>query len=203
MDLAAARVGSSAIPILVGFLILIAFTLVCLKHPLKGWIPYLNLVLVFGLIFVMLSAYKHDPEYYLDRQDLFAAQEQIRIQPETNDLVLIKSYNTPVWYYWMNWADPELDWISLPFYFPKPAQVEEYQLTDNPELVLDEATLKLLRDLLLDSQRVWLVLPSDTPGAALEIEADWLRENSTISVSWSFEGDGTETDLYLFELGGN
>jgi hypothetical protein len=62
--------------------------------------------------------------------------------------------------------------------------------------------MKLFHDLPNKYNRVWLVLPSDTPGASLNIEVDWLTNNSATSNNWRFEGDLTETRLYLFELTG-
>jgi hypothetical protein len=203
LDLAVTRLGTDAIPIALGFVVIIAFMLFGLVRPRKRWIPYLNIILVFGMIYAMLSVYRNDPEYYLERRDLRAAQERISGQANQDDLVIVKSYNTPVWYYWMNWADPDPDWISLPFYFPKPSLIEEHASSNDPEVALDQATLKLLKGLPSNQyQRVWLLLPSDTPGATLNIELDWLIQNSTLIDSWSFLGDQDQTQLFLFDLAG-
>jgi len=202
LDLAAARVGISAIPIVLGFIILEALAIISLKHPLKKSLPYFNFVLMAGLVIAMLFTYKRDPYFYIERLDLFAAQEEVRNNVMPDDLVVIKSYNTPVWYYWMNWAEPIQNWVSLPLYFPKPNLIEEYRLTNNPEVALVEASVKLFPDLPDKYSRVWLVLPSDTPGATLNIEVDWLMNNSATNTNWKFKGDVTETRLYLFEFVG-
>lgn len=202
LDLAAARVGKYAIPIVIGFFLLATLSIISLKHPLKKSLPYFNFALMTGLVIAMLFTYKRDPYFYTDRLDFIAAQEKVSNNVLPGDLVVIKSYNSPVWYYWMNWAEPSQDWISLPFYFPKPSLIEEYELTNNPEVALDEAAMKLFHSLPKKYNRVWLVLPSDTPGAILNIEVDWLTNNSATSNNWRFEGDLTETRLYLFELTG-
>jgi hypothetical protein len=100
----------------------------------------------------------------------------------------------------MNWAEQSYPWISLPLYFPKPYLFDMYEETNNPEVALDEATLKLFRELPTEYERVWLVLPGDTPGATLNIEVDWLLNNSATSTNWKFEGEIAETQLYLFEF---
>jgi len=200
LDLAAARIGLNTIPIVLGFFLLAALVVFSLMHPFKKGFPYFNLALAFGLVIFMLFTYKSDPEYYITRLDLIAAQKEISNNVMPDDLVVIKAYSSPVWYYWMNWAEPSQDWISLPLYFPKPSLIEEYELTNNPEVALDEATMKLFYDLPYEYDRVWLVLPSDTPGATLDIEVDWLTNNSASSNNWQFEGELTETRLYLFEL---
>jgi len=200
LDLAAARVGISAIPIVLGFIILAALTIISLMHPLKKSLPYFNFILMVGLVIAMLFTYKRDPYFYFDRLDLSAAQEEVSSKLKPDDLVIIKSYSTPVWYYWMNWAEPIQNWVSLPLYFPKLNLIEEYRLTNNPKVALDEAAVKLFPDLHDKYSRVWLVLPSDTPGANLDIEVDWLMTNSVKSTNWIFKGDFEETQLYLFEF---
>jgi len=200
LELAAVRVGARAIPIVIGLIVLVALNIVALLSPLKKRIPYFTLALSLGLTITMLATYSSDPAYYFSRHDLRNTQEKIRVAVLPGDLVVLKSYNTPAWQYWMNWADPGMEWIALPLYFPKPILIEEYELTNNPEIALDEATLDLFHELPDEYHRVWLVLPGDTPGATLNIEVDWLKAISASNDNWRFTGDRTETQLYLFEL---
>ena len=200
LDLALVRVGKNAIPILVGFLLVGFLVGFAIFHPAKKSLPIVSVGLLAGMTIAMLFSYKQDPEYYLARLDLRASQEVIESEGISDDVVIIKSYSSPVWYYWMNWADQDNGWISLPLSFPKPSLIKEYQGTDNPEIALDEATLSLFRQISDDNQRVWLLVPSDTPGATLNIEAEWLTNNSISSTNWKFEGNSTDTQLYLFEF---
>ena len=177
-----------------------ALNIVALASPLWKRIPYFTLALSLGLTFAMLVSYASDPVYNISRQDLSGAHEKIKSTFKTGDLVILKSYNTPAWGYWMNWADPALEWIALPLYFPPPDLIEEYELTNNPEVALDEATLDLFQELPDRYQRVWLVLPGDTPGATLNIEVDWLKTISESNAAWIYSGDETKTRLYLFEI---
>jgi len=200
LDLASARLGLYAIPIVIGLFFIVFLVIISLTRPLKKWLPYFSFIMTLGLVIVMLFTYKFDPEYYLGRNDLVSAEEKVSNNILPNDLVVIKSYSSPVWYFWMNWANPGQDWVSLSLYFPKPNLIEEYRLTNNPEVALDEAAVKLFPVLHDKYNRVWLVLPSDTPGATLNIEVDWLINNSASNTHWKFIGASAETQLYLFDF---
>jgi len=149
---------------------------------------------------LMLVAYGGDPAYYRTRTDLEAAQEKISQGYTPGDLVLVKSYGTPAWYFMMNWGIQNVKWTSLPFYYPAPSLIEITNLTHDPEFALDEITLSLLRKIPGAYQRVWLLLPGDSPGADLNLEVDWLGNKSLSTSSWAFPGDQLDTRLYLFEI---
>jgi len=117
-----------------------------------------------------------------------------------DDIIVIKSYGAPVWYYWMNWTDHKLEWTSLPYYFPAPGLIEEYHATHTPEIVLDEVTLALFRNIPSSYRRVWFVIPDDSPGAKLDIEVDWIISQSVSSEMWSFPGDSGETRVIFGEF---
>jgi hypothetical protein len=200
LELAAVRIGAPAIPIVLGFGVIIFLILLGLKRITWRWFPLTAFILTIGLMIFMLVAYKRDPAYYQTRTDLQAVQEKISRGYLPGDLVLIKSYGTPAWYFMMDWGNPQLQWTSLPFYFPAPSLIERSKLTHDPELALDEITLSLLRKVPGSYQRVWLVLPGDSPGADLNLEVDWLGNKSLSTSSWVFLGDRVETRLYLFEI---
>ena len=199
-DLAAVRVGLNALPVLLGFLMIIGVVVFWWRRAADPRIPSLALIFAAALTGWMLLSYRDDSAYFRSRADLQAAHDKIRAELSAGDLVIVKSYGTAAWLYWMNWADPAMQWISLPFSFPAPALLEEYNSTHDPEVAMDEMTLSLLRGIPSTYERVWIVLPSDSPGADLNLEADWLEERSASSYSWSFSGDGTQTWLYLFEF---
>ena len=200
LDLAAIRVGISAFPVVLGWIVVIGLTFWGLIRFSRIWFPVINLLFSLGLTVAMLIIYSSDSSYIHSRNDLAAAQEHISRHISPHDLILVKSYGTPAWFYWMNWADPALQWIALPYFFPTLGLIAEYDSTHNPETILDEATISLLEKLPGSYQRVWIVLPGDSPGADLNIEADWLKSISISSDHWSFRGDDIDTRLYLFEL---
>jgi hypothetical protein len=200
-DLASVRVGLTALPSVLGFaIIIIGILWMGWRRSSNPRLPALALIFSLGLTAWMLVSYRDDPAYYRARPDLRAAQEKIRGGALDGDLVLIKSYGTPAWEYWMNWSAPDMQWAPLPFYYPAPGLIEAYRSTHDPELALDEISLSLLRDIPGSTRRVWLLLPGDSPGAELGLEMDWLGKRSISSSSWIFTGEGLETRLYLFEI---
>ncbi len=148
----------------------------------------------------MLFSYGSDPAYYRSRIDLDASRKIISQEYLPGDLVLIKSYGTPAWDYWMNWADPHLPWTSLPFSFPKPDQLIKSKALNDPEIALDEITLSILKKVPGTIHRVWIVIPSDSPGANLDLEVDWLRKYAVSNKLWDFQVADMETRLFLFNI---
>ena len=199
-DLAAIRVGISAVPVMLGFAVVILLVILGLGRVKWHWLAPVALCTVMVLSVLMVAVYAKDPDYYPSRKDLNAAQEIVAQKYLPGDLVLIKSYATPAWYYWMNWGDPHVPWTSLPYYFPKPDLITTYQQTHDPAVAMDDVTLSLLRGIPGSYRRVWLVLPADTPGSDLDLEATWLKNNSTSFNMWNFPGDNVETRLFLFLL---
>ena len=202
-DLAAVRVGVQSIPIILGWVVVICIALLGLQRTSRISLPGFGLLLIVGITVFMLVTYKFDPAYSSTRADLELAQETISQHISDDDLVLIKSYGTPAWHYWVNWADPDYQWTSLPFFFPKPSLIKEYNQTQDPEIVLDEITISLFQELPGSYQRVWLLLPDDTPGVNMDIEIDWLEEISISSEEWVSPGNDIETRLYLLEFAPN
>lgn len=199
-DLAAVRGGVQSIPIILGFMIVVGIMILGLLRTTKIWLPGIGLLIAIVITAFMVVTYKSDPAYSPTRTDLELAQEMISRHISEDDIVLIKSYGTPAWFYWMNWGDSHYQWTSLPFNFPIPGLIEEYHRTQDPTVVLDEITLSLFQEIPGSYQRVWLLLPGDSPGANLEIEANWLKALSISSEEWVFSANMMETRLYLFVL---
>ena len=200
LDLAAVRIGISTVPVVIGFCSVILLVIPGLKRfPRRGY-SLVVFTLSIGLTVYMLISYKNDPAYYRSRPDLETAQEKISEQFLPDDLILVKSYGTPAWYYWMNWTGASLPWTSLPFHFPAPSLIEQYNSTHDPEVVMYQITLSLLKQLPGPYRRVWIVLPGDSPGADLNVEVDWLETRATSSGSWTFSGNEIQTRLYLFDF---
>jgi hypothetical protein len=148
----------------------------------------------------MLKIYERDPMFYSERGDFASVQEKITSSIEPGDVVILRSYNTPIWHYWMNWAQPNIEWISLSSYFPEPGQVQEFELTGNPQVAMEESTIALFMELANENERAWIVVPQDIPGATLRIEEVWLSEHYELSDRTIFSENQNETHLFLFDL---
>ena len=200
LDLAFTRVGARSIPVLVVSLIAASLILFVLRNPRKAWVRYPVLGLILFLPLAMLFSYRSDPAFFADREDFHAARKSIAASIQPGDAVVLKAYNTPIWYHWMNWAGPDVEWIALTAHFPEPSQVEEFRLTGDPEKALDESTAALFRGLPADYQRTWIVVPQDAPGGTLKIEEAWLSAHYDVVWSEAFSDPPFQTDVKLYHL---
>lgn len=129
----------------------------------------------------MLYEYRDDPAYFHTRKDFQEVQADLSARVQKRDAVFIKSYGSPVWYYFMNWTDSTIDWTALPYYYPAPALIAAYAKDQNAEKVMDRITLAILQKNAKSGNRIWLVLPEDTPGASLGVEENWISQRSSES----------------------
>ena len=186
--------------ILLGFCILIVVIgIAFMRMPtIKLAASAMGISLLMSVLIVF--SYKDDPYYHLSRKDLSTSHQLISRIVRPEDLIIIKSYGAPVWYYWMNWADSQLHWTSLPYYFPSPETVEEYNSSLAAEDALDEITLSLLDGIPGNYTCVWLLIAGDSPGSNLNIEVKWLEQKSLSNTNWKFNHKSIETRLYLFDF---
>jgi hypothetical protein len=198
LNTAASRVGGTAIPLILVAFLLIGIIVLGLTRINWYGLPILALSISIGISIMVLFIYKDDPAYYNMRQDLEGTKDYIVRCALPDDEIFLKSYGTPAWYYWMNWADQSLRWTSMPYYYPSPDLLDGYYSTGNPEIAMDEITLTLLQDISTTRQRIWFVLPADSPGADLNIEIDWLKTRSISMDVWGFPEGNIETKLFLF-----
>jgi hypothetical protein len=200
LDLAAARVGVRFWPVWAGAILTFSLSVAWWKRRARKGLLIGLMALGLSMGLVIPFTVRPDPAYYPKRLDLKLAQEAITQQAGADDLVLVKSYGSPAWYYWMNWADPKVAWTSLPYVFPDLDQIQAYLKTQDPQNALDPVTLALLAGKVQSGQRVWLVVPSDSPGAELDLEAVWLRGRADMNRAWIFDGGNEHTLLYSFTV---
>jgi hypothetical protein len=198
LDIALVRVSTGKTLIVVGVLIVLLIISLCFLLRNLRFLPIIATLVVFGLNIGMLFFYKNDPAWLMNRNDLENSQQMVSSQYIKGDLVLLKSYGTPSWEYWMNWTGSALTWTSLPFYFPSPSIIEAYQLSKDPDLALDQISLAILNQGIKHSQRIWLILPSDSTGVDLGIEERWLEERSNKLDCWWYPGSEFVTKVCSF-----
>jgi hypothetical protein len=199
LDLATLRIGELAIPLIISIILVIGIIIFGFTQDLWSGLPVLAMLMMISISVTMLFVYKNDPAYIHSRKDLEAAKNHIARYALPDDIILIKSYGTPAWTYWMNWADQGPQWAALPYYFPSPELIEEYYSTEDPEVAMDEISLTLLQDIPYSFQRVWLVLPDDSPGANLNLERTWIAQQSNLVKLWGFSGVDHITQTYLYQ----
>ena len=151
-DLAALRVGLTGLLIAAGLV-----TLVCLACLQLRSRPFWITPLLFGFtclgILLLPKGYAADTAYYPARSDFRAAQDDLQALADPADGLVISSYGSPAWYYWMNWAPADLAWVSLPYSLSGTSG-----LSAPIEAILAAASW--------DHERIWLLLPCDSPPSA-------------------------------------
>jgi hypothetical protein len=158
------------------------------------------IVAAVGLNIGMMSLYKNDSAYYSTRKELSQSQTYLIEHVKPEDSVLIKSYGSPAWYYWMNWGNDKVQWTALPYYFPAPTRMDVFNATKNPEDALDTITLSIFELEINPGQRTWLLVGGDSTGADLGIETLWLEERSITHECQVFTDNWNNTRLCYFDI---
>jgi hypothetical protein len=201
LDIALQRVsGEMSILILILILVVIVMTGISIVFTSNRKLLIVFLMMVTGVNIALLFVYKGDSAYYPSRGDFIETQKEISEQFTQGDYVFIKSYGTPVWNYWINWTDPEITWSALPYIYPTPELIKTYSQNQEPDQVLDEISLGILRKDTVSGRRIWLVLPGDSPGSDLGIEEKWLEERSTITSCRDYTDKNDTTKLCEFVI---
>ncbi len=200
LDFAIGRTQEGSLLLFAGiFLITLLASLVFLNSRYR-YLSMTTPLAAIGVNILMLFIYKNDPAALLNRIDLIQSQEYISSRYREDDLILLKCYGTPSWTYWMNWTSPDLLWTSLPFFFPAPDLIEQFNQSQNPMVVMDRISIGIMEKEVIPGRRVWLVLPGDTPGADLGMEEKWLQDRSSSNSCWDFPGDLKTTKLCYYEI---
>ena len=197
-DIALARFSEKVPLILVLAAVVALGTIICLL--VQRFKRFLLLLLAGCLVFnfIMVGSCRNENSYGVERSDLNESYQYLAQQANPGDTILIRSYATPIWFFWMNWAGPQFHWTALPYYFPIPSLIEKYAVSGNPEDALSANTRVIIEESRLPGSNLWLLLPSDSPGAQLELEKAWLT-NQTSSVSCTtFRGETESTEVCRF-----
>jgi hypothetical protein len=183
-DLAALRTGLPGLLTTAGLAALSCLAFLQIRSRPSWMTPFL--LGCTGLAILLLpKGYATDPAYYPARSDFRAAQDDLQALASPADGLVISSYGTPAWNYWMNWGPADLAWVSLPFGLSNssglPAPVET---------ILTAASG--------DHERIWLLLPCDSPpSAALLAQKDQLASLELVAERNYLDGS-CRTSLLLF-----
>lgn len=146
---------------------------------------------------VLLGAYRHDPAYYTGRGDYRAAYAHLEESLQPGDVVVLRSYLLPAWYYWMNTYRLPAPWYALPL--PE-------DLSDEADVEpLDDQGIVLFESLSERYDRVWLVVDRLPRDASIPVCAEevFLQARFTPLDARSFSAqDGLgmlRMGLYWFE----
>jgi hypothetical protein len=150
-----------------------------------AWVTPFLLVCACLAVLLMPKVYRPDPAYSSDRSDFRDAQNDLLSLVGPADELVINSYGTPVWRYWMNWGPASPAWVSLPF-----TSSIASELPAQVEIILAYAAKT--------HEHVWLLLPCDSPSsAALLAQKDQLPFLELAAERTYFDGT-CSTSLLLF-----
>ena len=197
-DLATSRVGIWSLPLAAFLLIVLICSIALVNRRSKPWHAIIILIVTIISSGIMLSVFRFDPANK-PRNDLVEAQNAIQDFYLQDDIILIKSYGTQAWSYWMNWADPGLKWISLPYFYPNQYSTERYIISKDPSDSPNSISQRIIQKAEDEYERVWLVLPDDSPGSNFNWETTYLAQNGQMVNYWVFSESGFTTHLYLFD----
>lgn len=149
------------------------------------WMTLLLLGCTSMAVLLLPKCFSADPVYYPSRSDFWAAQDDLQSQASSTDGLVISSYGSPAWYYWMNWGSANLAWISLPFSLSGSSG-----LAVSVEAILAAASR--------DHERIWILLPCDSPpSSALLARKDQLVTMELVAERTYLDGS-CRTSLLLF-----
>lgn len=186
--------------ILAGLLIIGGLVFYALQKNNRYWVagPMVGILILMDI--VLPGFYINDSAYFKTREDFEFSNQFLADNIKTGDVVLIKSYGSPDWSYWMNWGTARIQWVSMPFTFPTLDQMRIFNQSGQAQDALDPISLKILGAAHTSGIRVWLLSASDSPGNSLGLEQSWLKERSKTHECKIFAGEKNSSVLCIYEF---
>jgi len=173
--------------LLIGWLAVIAASLWALRNSiLAGWplkreklgLSLMLLLAVVLLPYSLLRAYYPDPYYSAARADFRAAAEYVAQNAHPGDVVAVRGYIHPLWFFYLNYARSPVPWYA---FNPTVPDAIEWQLIrdwQSPDRSLSPETASLFSKVLpARYTRLWLVNDFGAPGGDNRLEEWWLTQN--------------------------
>jgi hypothetical protein len=158
-----------------------------------GVVGALALMLPF---FPTLWAYRADPALGGDRPAFEQALAWVEAGIAPGDVVVVDSYATPLWTYWMNLWDQPVRWYALPFEIPGAPGVDT-----TPGADPSQASVSLFARLEGDALRLWYLTSEEAPDYGLRREITWLGDHYPLLARREFSGRA-KVEARLYDLGG-
>jgi hypothetical protein len=138
-----------------------------------------------------LSLLRADPAWSGDRREFQLALQWLRPRVASGDCVVLASYGTSLWSFWMNWWDQPVRWYSLPYEIP--GSSSSFRPGESPS----EAVMELLHGPSCRGRRIWYMISTDTPGYGLRSERERFSAIGPSIEAATFEGP-SRVEIYLY-----
>lgn len=155
------------------------------EYRTRRYIPfYISASILILLPFLLLISYRNDGRYYANRADFRTAYAWVKEDSRPGDVVVLRSYLLPSWYYLMNFYRLPALWYALPL----PDDLSD----ENGFDPIDDRRIAFFERLSETHKRVWVIvenLPSDgsLPDSAEEI---FLKKRFVVSERRIFSSNG-------------
>jgi hypothetical protein len=192
--------GSAVAIVAVCALFLAILSLRCLLNPGLNFLSRRRSVVfilsgIVVLVFTTWWAACGDPAWGDDRSELHTAFSTVTDQISENEVVLLDSYGTTLWYFWINRWNQQQRWYSLPFSIGNGAFTGEGDLPVSAELE------HLILEFDGNVDALWYVTSGETADYVTNPDRRWLESQLTLDTCMHFGGD-YPADVCRFILDG-
>ena len=145
-------------------------------------------------LLTLLYTGREDPYWGTNQTQYQESMEHIRRESQPTDAILLNSYGTPLWTFWMDQWDQPVPWYSLPYEIPQGgdfATEEVSPLSDEVEILLDAING--------DAQFLWYISSNKAPDYSSSPEKAWLDTHYNLLESKIFNGD-PEVEVRWYRL---
>jgi len=123
-----------------------------------------------------------DPTWGDDHPEFGAALDAVRADISENDVILLDSYGTSLWYYWMNRWDQSQRWYSLPFSVAGVVRIGDEESPTSAEV--ENLILELKRS--VDS--IWYLTSSEIADYSANPDRRWIESQLSLDSCEKFDG---------------
>jgi hypothetical protein len=160
----------------------------------KGSMLLLALATIMPLLTLLYTG-REDPYWGTNQSQYQESMEQIRIESQSTDVILLNSYGTPLWTFWMDQWDQPVPWYSLPYEIPQGGDFA----TEEVPSPSDEVVI-LLDEINGDAHSLWYISSNKAPDYSNSQEKVWLDTHYILLESKIFDGDPeVEVRRYLLK----
>ena len=143
----------------------------------------LSLTIIVPLLTLLYTGRK-DPYWGTNQSQYQDSMEYIRNESRPTDVILLNTYGTPLWTFWIDQWDQSVHWYSLPYSIPQGEDSGKEELPPPSDEVV-----VLLDGINGDAQFLWYVSSTLAPDYSSSQEKTWLETHYIPLESKIFNGD--------------